>query len=214
MIAEIAVVGGERIDTAQVRALSLLRVGDRWTPIVRDRALQALRSLPAVREVKISTRRLGRGEVRVVLALQEREPFGLIAHKDKDEIYWIDPEGYLLEAASALPPPPEFPIVRGVSTESTPRGERVSPERVRRLLREFFALDGRTLVRVKALRVRPYDLELTLRDPPDKRVYLPLRGVRSSLERLWQVIAALEAAPKGDWHALDLRVEGEVTVRR
>ena len=210
MIAEIAVVGGERIDTAQVRALSLLRVGDRWTPIVRDRALQALRSLPAVRDVQISTQRLRRGEVRVVVELQEREPFGLVFYEGV--LYWVDSDGYLLEGASAFPPPLEFPPVQGVSVEDTPRGRRVTPERVRGLLREFFALDGRTLARIRALRVRPYDVEVELRG--GKRVYLPLRGWRGSLERLWRAAAALEAAGKGDWHVLDLRVEGEVTVRR
>jgi len=212
VIAEIAVVGGERIDTAQVRALSLLRVGDRWTPIVRDRALQALRSLPSIQDAEIFTQRLGRGRVRVVLEVQEREPFGLVALEDG--VYWVDPEGYLLESASDLPPPPEFPVASGVSVESTPRGERVFPERVRRLLREFFALEGRALARVRALRVRPYDLELELRDPPGRRVYLPLWDLRASLERLWRVIAALEAAEKGDWRVLDLRVEGEATLRR
>ena len=210
MIAEIAVVGGERIDTAQVRALSLLRVGDRWTPIVRDRALQALRSLPSIQDAEISTQRLGRGRVRVVLRVQEREPFGLVALEDG--VYWVDPEGYLLEAASELPPPPGFPSVEGVSVEDTPQGKRVTPERIRRLLREFFALDGGTLARIDALRIRPYDLEVRLRG--GRRAYLPLRDPRASLERLWRVIAALEAADKGDWRVLDLRVEGEVTLRR
>jgi len=212
VIAEIAVVGGERIDTAQVRMLSLLRVGERWTPTVRDRALSALRSLPAVRDVRLVPERLGWKRIRVRVEVQEREPFGLISYEGK--VYWVDPEGYLLGEASPSPPPPGFPVVEGVALESTPEGERVTPERARRALRAFFASEGQILARIRALRVRPFDGELELRVPPGRRVLLPLRDLRQTLATLERTLAALAETSLSDWHVLDLRVEGEVTVRR
>ncbi len=205
IIEEITVKGGERIGASQIRAASGLTLGQPWTTSLKWQAALALKRLPGVQDVQILLKRRPGGKVGVDIVLREREPYGLIALSGRG-LFWVDREGFVL---GKLEGKPYLPVVTGVSTISTPEGERLSSERARRLIEEFFALEGDWLSRVAELRVREYDVEL--RATEGWRALLAPGGLRPQLAKLDVILSTLEAVK---WRTVDLRFEGEVVLGR
>lgn len=205
LIEEIAVEGGERINASEVYAQSGLRVGISWNASARKSALQALRHLPQLKNVEIQTERTHRGRVRVRISLEEREPYGIMALEGRG-LFWVDREGYLL---SSLEAEPYLPVITGLNTLKTLRGERIASEDAIRILQEFYSLSGRTLSLFTELGIGEYHLEVSSRE--GWVALLPKEGLKLQLARLEAILAALGAE---DWRILDLRFEGEVIIRR
>jgi hypothetical protein len=202
VIAEITVEGGERIGTSQIRATSGLHVGQVWNSSVQEHAVQALSRLPQVRRVALTVERRVADHVDLRLRVEERQPYGIVSLTDRG-LYWIDREGYLVESLEGKP---FLPVVSGLRTEATPTGERITSETGRRVIEEFFALDGRLLSRFTELHVREYDLVLRARE--GWRVLLPAGALHS----ITHMDAVLSALGDRSWRTMDLRVEGAVTL--
>jgi len=205
LIEEIAVEGGERISASEVYTQSGLRMGISWNASARKSALQALRHIPQLKNVEIHTERTRRGRVRVRISIEEREPYGIVALEGRG-LFWVDREGYLL---SPLEGEPYLPVITGLDTLKTLRGERLASEDAIRILKEFYSLSGRTLSLFTELRIGEYHLEMSNRE--GWVVLLPKEGLKPKLARLEAILAALGDV---DWRILDLRFEGEVVIRR
>jgi len=203
VIEEIAVEGGERISASIVYTQSGLRVGDVWNASVRERALEVLAHLPGVKGVALKAEPRPGGRVRVHILVEEREPYGIIKLEGRG-LFWVDREGFLLDP---LEGEAYLPVVSGVKTHATPRGERIASQEAIRVLREFYSLAGRRLGRFLELHIREYDLELITRE--GRRLLLPKEGLKAHLAQLEGVLLALK---EKNWRTLDLRFEGEVVL--
>lgn len=210
MIEEITIEGGERIIAAQVRAGSVLQPGSPWNAQVREGVMQRLQRLPGLKSVSIQSHK-GPSGVRVRILLEEREPYGIVELENR-ELFWFDPEGFLILPVEGGRPT-ILPVIAGsgLILEETPQGRRLGPAQVRRLMREFYALPGRLLSQFVRLEVREFDLTLETRE--GKRIRLPTWGLAEHLQRFRQVVAALEREDVR-WRTLDLRVEGEIVLGR
>lgn len=204
VIDEITIEGGERIGVSQIRMTSSLHVGQVWNSSVQENALQMLRLLPQVRRVSFQIEKRPERHVGVNIHIEEREPYGIVSLPGRG-LFWVDREGFLLGKVEGKA---YLPNVTGVRTVATPQGEQIAPEPARRMLEEFFSLDGRTLLRFTEVRYREYDLELHTRE--GDRVLLPMGGVKHYLTQLEQIISALGGS---GWRTLDLRFEGEVILQ-
>lgn len=205
VIDEITIEGGERIGASQIRMTSSLHVGQVWSSSLQENALQALRLLPQIRRVKFQIGRRSQRQVSVNILIEEREPYGIVSLTGRG-LFWVDREGFLLGKVEGKA---YLPIVTGVRTVATPQGEQLAPEPARRMLEEFFSLDGRTILGFTEVRYREYDLELHTRE--GGRVLLPVGGVKHYVSQLEPIISALGDS---DWRTLDLRFEGEVILQR
>jgi len=209
MIEEITIEGGERIIAAQVLAGRVLQPGSPWNAQAREGVIQRLQRLPGLKDLSIQSQKVP-GGVRVRILLEEREPYGIV-ELDR-QLSWFDPEGFLLwPVEGELPPILPMVTGSGLIVEETPQGRRLGPARVRRLMREFYALPGRLLSQFVRLEIREFDLTLETRE--GKRIRLPTWGLAEHLQRFRQVVAALEREDIR-WRTLDLRVEGEIVLGR
>jgi hypothetical protein len=212
LIEGVTIEGGERISASQVRALSGLRIGQPWVASLRDRATRALLAANEIKRVRIEPEARGRGRVWLRIAIEEREPFGVVELPERGR-FWADAEGYLL---GPIQKDPELtlPVMTGVIAAPTPQGERIMPEAARRAFRAFFSLPGRELARFARLHFRGYDLELRTRE--GWTALLPVEGLSRHINRLLRVVEALERSLAGSsvWSRIDLRFEGEVTLAR
>ena len=205
VIDELTVEGGERIGTSQIRVTSGLQVEQVWSSSVRASALQALHRLPQIRIVNLQAKNHPQGRVGVRIQVEEREPYGVISLPGRG-LFWVDREGFLLGPVEGKP---YLPVVVGLRTRRAADGEQIAIEPARRVIQEFYSIEGRTLSRFTELRFRGYDLELQAHE--GWRVLLPLGGLAYQLTRLDQVIRALG---NSRWRTLDLRFEGEVMLNQ
>jgi cell division septal protein FtsQ len=172
------------LDSRQVRRELLL------SPWVQDARVQKI--LP--HELRIS--------------LVEREPYGIVLVPGRGYL-WVDQEGYVL---SVLSQPSVEPFISGITLASTPRGERLADATAIEILRQFYRLDGRALARLSELHWNGNSIALTSRE--GWQALLPPRDLSAHFELLQRVLSTLGMEQRSLPRWIDLRFDGEVTLRR
>ena len=209
VIEGIEIKGGGRIPTSEIRALSGLRVGQPFSAIQNENAVEAIQKLRLVQRVFISSSRSSLRGVQVVLDVREREPFAIVKLGDQKR-YWIDRDGFLLDPAQDET---FYPILAGLSVEQVSDGvERISPIEALETAREFFTLPGEVLSQFSELLFSDFFAQLTTRD--GRKVRVPTTELKRHLERYSKIQDELQISKIAAWGLMDLRLEGEATLRR
>lgn len=208
IIEGIAIEGGGRIGTAEIQALSGFHVGQPWSATQQKSAMEAILGLSQVKNISISKSRVSLRGVRVRLEVNEREPVGIVALSDHTK-FWVDEDGILLKPADG---DLYSPILSGVDAKEISPGVRAVSSVGREAIHEFFCLSGEILNRFQAASVVGDALELTTRE--GWKALVPVAGLKRQLERLDVIRQKLQDDGVSIWSLLDLRFEGEVTLKR
>ena len=199
-IKEISIEGGERVKPAQVRSLIGIRVGENIFAADLRGAEEALLRLPEVRRARV--RRVLPS--RIIVSLEERRPFAVVSLKD--QYYWVDRQGYLLERANA--PDASSPLLSGVEVIDTERGERLDA----RSLHAFQALFGMGegfLDRFSKFQLQSSSPELVLQAKEGFCVKLDLENLGERLKLLARLLTVIDGS---HYLYIDLRF-GDLVMR-
>ncbi len=208
VIEGIDIKGGGRIGTSEIQALSGFRVGQPFSATQQESAVEAIQRLSLVQHVSIRKKRSSLQGVRIEIDISEREPLGIVKLRDQS-LHWVDREGFLLGAAHDNS---FYPVMTGVVAEKTPEGtERISPAGAVESLRELFALPGEMQSQISEALFSGFYVELMTRDGVKVRV--PATGLKRHLERYREILPQLQNEGFGAWSAVDMRIEGEATLR-
>jgi len=206
-IVEIEIEGGGRIGTSRVQALIGFDINEPWHASFSERAENELHGLPEVRDVSVSSHFILPYGIKVVVDIDEREPFAVVASGDQ-EFYWVDREGEVISLASHQT---VLPVLEGIQLEEREGKSSAIPSHLSDVLREIFMMPGSLLARFSEIRVNAYDLDLMSHEGWSARI--PAERVKGSLSRLQHVLEVLGVENLSDWTVIDLRFEGEVTLR-
>lgn len=206
IIEAIKVKGGGRIGTSNIQAQSGLRLGDPWSASQRESAISAILDFPQVEDVSVAARRVSLKSVAVEIDVAEREPFGVLS-VDGRGFYWADRQGVLIDPVEGAT---YLPIISNIPFEESSKG--IQSSIALNAYQEFYALPGSVLSQYREVEFHGQFLELIRRD--DKRLKVPVAGLRDSLDKAEVLLLNLEEAEIGDWRVIDLRFGGEVTLAR
>lgn len=191
-VREITVEGGERIQAEAVLQSLPIAVGTNWLTADTQAARAALLRLPEVRDALVKKRLWAHIDIRLI----EREPLALA--RVGQTLLWIDTEGFLYAEAQG-----GFgPILVEPQTVETERGRRLAELFYLVPLRALMTSPGNLLNSITTIRFEGSTMILSLRDGPD--VFLHIYDVRGELNRLQQILSALEGRRL---RRIDLRFE-------
>jgi cell division protein FtsQ len=108
-VTDVEVRGARGLGQAAIRAAAAIEPGDNIFTIDVDAVIDRVEALPGVRSARV-IRHLPR---RVVVQVEEREPFALVNPVTGGRLLWVDVEGHLV-AAERRPGAPPLPILSGV----------------------------------------------------------------------------------------------------
>ena len=205
---EIDIEGGGRIGTSTIQALSGLSIGEPWRASFKESAERELHGLPQVNEVDVHGQLTWPYGIRVSIEVTEREPLAVISISE-EENYWGDVDGVLFTRATTHNT--LLPRLTDISIEGSSGELQRVPDAVMSVVRVIMKAPGRLLARFTEIKVHPHDLELLSHEGWRARV--PAADLRVQLARLDKVLMALERENISDWQMIDLRFEGELTLR-
>jgi cell division protein FtsQ len=108
-VAAVEVTGASALGEAAIRAAAGVDPGTNLLALDVDAVIDRVEALPGVRSARV-IRHLPR---RLVVQVEEREPFALVNPVAGDRLLWVDVEGHLV-SAERRPGAPPMPILSGV----------------------------------------------------------------------------------------------------
>lgn len=196
--------GGERIKTAELAGLTGVRPQLNLLSLDSRRVRRQLLLFPGVQDAHVQ--KIFPHQLRI--SLVEREPYGIVLVPGRGYL-WVDQEGYVLSGVSQ---PPLEPFISGMTLVSTPRGEQLADATAREVLRQLYRLEGRTLARLSELHWDGNSIALISRE--GWQALLPPRDLSAHFELLQRVLSTLFREQRSLPRWIDLRFDGEVTLRR
>jgi cell division protein FtsQ len=150
-IRRVEVLGGRRVSEPAVLAAARIEPGLNLLALDVDGVVDRVEALPGVRRARV----LRHLPDRVVVAIEEREPFALVnVGGPRSGLYWVDADGYLV-GPERRPGAPSSPVVSGVELPSEaadhPVGDRLHTGLA--LLRAVQRAGGRVVRRISEIDV-------------------------------------------------------------